>query len=102
MRWQVHEVKLDAGGAFVSCVKVMDLKGHKSQARAGALAYEAGACSCRMPRPQPCAGAANHVPCCALEIQRGFTNQVWRQEHALSGLLQPVLRSNPKPYMVRP
>ena len=41
MRWQVHEVKLDAGGTFVSCAKVMDLKGHKSQARAGAVASKA-------------------------------------------------------------
>lgn len=29
----MHEVKLDASGVYVSCAKVMDLKGHKSQAR---------------------------------------------------------------------
>ncbi|KAK9832499.1 hypothetical protein WJX81_002288 [Elliptochloris bilobata] len=34
---KVHEVKLNAGGDFISCAKVMDLKGHKSQVQAVAF-----------------------------------------------------------------
>ena len=113
VRWQVHEVKVDAGGAFVSCAKVMDLKGHKSQACAGAVlairmlilraCAPMNATTACKDVPEPKAGT-KRVSCFALCLpcgEPGIVNNYLRQSHGLSDLLRPVLRSMHGPVRCR-